>query len=376
MCWFLKCADFALISLILFPGLACQRKTYPLSIETKDGVRTVVNPEYPRDGRFIASLAEEMSCGDEGEAPDSLLNKPALFDVDGRGQIYVMDMGDIGIKVYNSRGQFLRVVGRPGQGPGEFGGPLVFLSMMAAGKLCVLDIFQRRVMMMTAEGRYLSGFLVKGDYSGVTVDDKDRIYLSRRESTVDNSKLSSETREIAFLTSIYRVDSPGHEPFLLTELLGESWAMTRGGATIGAVGGAFIIVWNISREGRLYGGYNGEYRLSAFGGDGKKELVFGRRHESITDKGFQGKVGQKKTKPVFRAIVMDETDNLWLELYQDDEAKAYLYDVFSPEGIYHKQVEISARIGKFKNGRIYSLVRSEDGYPSVRRYNMELRPRN
>jgi hypothetical protein len=231
-------------------------------------------------------------------------------------------------------------------------------------------------MMMTAEGRYLSGFLVKGDYSGVTVDDKDRIYLSRRETTVDNSKLSSETREIAFLTSIYRVDSPGHEPFLLTELLGESWAMTRGGATIGAAGGAFIIVWNISREGRLYGGYNGEYRLSAFGGDGTKELVFGRRHESIMDKGFQGKVGQKKTKPVFRAMVMDETDNLWLELYQDDEAKAYLYDVFSPEGIYHKQVEISARIGKFKNGRIYSLVRSEDGYPSVRRYNMELRPRN
>ena len=372
MGWVVKCADFALISLILLAGLACRQKTYPLSIETKDGVKTVVNPEYPRDGRFIAKLTEEMSCGDEGESPDALLNRPALFDVDVRGQIYAMDMGDICIKVYNNQGQFIRAVGRPGQGPGEFGGPLVFLSMMAEGKLCVLDIFQRRVMMMTAEGRYLSGFLVKGDYSGVAVDHKDRIYLSRRESTVDNSKLTSETREIAFLTIIYRVDSPGHEPVLLTELPGESWAMTHHGATIGAVGGAFIIVWNISREGRLYGGYNGEYRLSAFGGDGTKELVFGRRHESIMDKGFQGKVGQKKTKPVFSAIVMDETDNLWLELYQDDVAKGYLYDVFSPEGIYHKQVEISARIGKLKNGRVYGLVRSEEGYPSIRRYRMEL----
>jgi len=68
----------------------------------------------------------------------------------------------------------------------------------------------------------------------------------------------------------------------------------------------------------------------------------------------------------------DEAGNLWVELYKEDTTKEFTYDVFSPEGIYLKQVRTDQRIFQFKNGRVYSIVRPEDGYPSIKRFVMEL----
>jgi hypothetical protein len=68
----------------------------------------------------------------------------------------------------------------------------------------------------------------------------------------------------------------------------------------------------------------------------------------------------------------DEAGNLWVELYKEDTTKEFTYDVFSPEGIFLKQVRIDQRIFEFENGRVYSIVRPEDGYPSIKRFLMEL----
>jgi hypothetical protein len=78
--------------------------------------------------------------------------------------------------------------------------------------------------------------------------------------------------------------------------------------------------------------------------------------------------------PAFSNIVIDENGNLWIELIQPGNAKGFLYDVFSPDGIYSKQVSIEQRIGVFNNGKVYSLLRPEEGYPSIKRYKMELVP--
>lgn len=127
------------------------------------------------------------------------MNKPVLFDIDDQGNVYVMDIGDVSIKAYNNRGRFIRTIGRPGQGPGEFGGIMAYLRSMTRGRLCILDFFQRRVMIMRSDGRYLSGFSVKGNYSGVEVDAKDRIFLSNREHMVDVDKLTTSPRRFRIL---------------------------------------------------------------------------------------------------------------------------------------------------------------------------------
>lgn len=354
--------------------LSGQKKSYPAGTVMKDGIKTITNPEYPRDRRFIAKLTAEMSCGEETKPEMAMLNKPLDLRVDDQGRVYVMDWGDVHIKVYDSQGRFLRTIGRKGQGPGEFDVP-AFFDLMTGGKVCVLDGRQRRITILTSEGAYISGFRFDGYFRSLAIDGQDRLFLGKW-AAAEELKLSTEFREVPYITSIFRTDASGKEMVHLTDFLGEVEVMKAvGSGGIVGMGGVYMIVWAINRQGKLYGGFNEIYRLGAYGPDGKIEFAFGREFNPLKNPRYKGQPGQKKTMPAFtEKIVFDEAGNLWVELYKEDTTKEFTYDVFSPEGIYLKQVKIDQRIYKFKNGRVYSIVRPEEGYPSVKRFLMELVP--
>ncbi|MCX6563856.1 MAG: 6-bladed beta-propeller [Candidatus Aminicenantes bacterium] len=367
------------ISLLLGTALAAaavlpdRQKAYPVVTSVKDGVKTITNPDYPRDGRFSGKLIEEMSCGEEAKPEAAMLNRPLDLKVDDQGRIYVMDWGDMHVKAYDSQGRFLWTISRQGQGPGEFETPAYF-SLMTGGKVCILDGRQRRVIILTNEGQYVSGFPVDGFFRSLALDGQDRLYLAKWRAVEEIPKLSAEFREVPYLTSIFRTDATGKNLVHLTDFQGEVQVMKAmsGGGVMGG-GGLFTIVWNVNRQGTLYGGFNETYRLGAYGLDGKIEFIFGREFMPLKNPQYRGQVGQKKTMPAFaRTIVFDEDENLWLELYKDDKTKGTTYDIFSPEGIYLKQIKLDQRIFQFKNGKVYSLVRPDDGYPSIKRFRLEL----
>ncbi len=368
------CLVVCAIIIASIAALSVEQKPYPAVSEVKDGVKTVTNPDFPRDGRFTAKLTEERSCGEEGGPEAGLLNRPLELDVDAQGNVYAMDMGDVNIKVYDSQGRFLRTIGRQGQGPGEFGG-LAFFRLLSDGRLCALDTMQHRIIIFAADGRYLSGFSLEGYFRAMSVDGQDKLYLAKWGAVKAPDQLSTEFQEVPYVTSIFRTDIAGKDLVHLADFLGESMVMKgMGGGGVMSMGGLFTIVWAVSSAGKLYGGYNGDYSLGAFGPDGKRELAFGRAYTPVKNKRYRGMVGQKKTMPPLSAIVMDEDGGLWIELTQGDGAKGFLYDVFSGDGIYGKQVAIEQRIDRFKNGKIYSILRPEEGYPSIKRYKLELAP--
>ena len=360
-----------LVVLVPMTILVVGQTSYPVKTEVKDGVKTITNPDFPRDGRYVAKLTEELSCGEEAGPEAGLLNKPLRLDVDDQGNIYVMDYGDVNIKVYDAKGRYLRAIGRSGQGPGEFGGMVMF-NLMTDNRICVLDFMQNRVIIMGTDGRLVSGFPLKEFYATLAVDGRDRIFLGTHAAVKEIDKLSSDFQEIPYVTGIFRTDATGKEITHLTDLLGESMVMKASGGGVVSMGGLYAIVWAVRSDGRLYGGYNLDYSIGAFGEDGKKELAFGRDFTPVKNPRYKGMIGQKKSMPSYRSIVIDEGKNLWVELYQGEEAKGTLYDIFSPEGLYLKQVSVEQRINVFKNGKVYSLLRPEEGYPSIKRYKMEL----
>ncbi len=353
-------------------ALSGQQKSYPVVTVIKDGVKTITNPEYPRDGRFIAKLTAEMSCGEETKPEMAMLNKPLDLKVDDQGRVYVMDWGDVHIKVYDSQGRFLRTIGRKGQGPGEFDMP-AFFDLMSGGKICVLDGRQRRITILTNEGQYVSSFRFDGFFRALAIDGQDRLFLAKY-GAAEELKLSTEFREVPYITGIFRTDASGKEMVHLTDFTGEAQLMLgMNGGGITSIGSLYVIVWDVNHQGKFCGGFNETYRLGAYGPDGKIEFTFGREFTPLKNPRYKGLRGQKKTMPAFNEkIVFDEKENLWLELYKDDAIKDFTYDVFSPEGIYLKQVRADQRICQFKNGRVYSIVRPEDGYPSIKRFLMEL----
>jgi hypothetical protein len=64
-------------------------------------------------------LERKMVIG-EMDDPHYAFNRVAGIAVDGRGHLYVADAGDSRIRVYSRQGRFVRDIGKPGHGPGEF----------------------------------------------------------------------------------------------------------------------------------------------------------------------------------------------------------------------------------------------------------------
>jgi len=253
------------------------------------------------------------------------------------------------------------------------------MALLSDGRICFLDGQQRRVTVFSAEGRYQSSFPVGGDgyFRALDVDGENRLYLAKWGQQGE-PRLSSEFREVSYVTAIYRTNESGKDMVHLLDFLGENMikkAVGEGGVVM--AGGQYTIVWAADRKGRIFGGYNETYRLGAYDSSGKLEFVFGREYTGLPNPRYSGSVGQKKTLPAFtRTVVFDEEGNLWLELAKNAETKGFTYDVFSPEGVFLKQVAIDQRIRQFKGGRIYCLVESEEGFYLVKRFRMELKPQS
>lgn len=89
------------------------------------------------------SEAPPVSIGDApGERQDLFRIDDATVAPDGR--VVLLDGGDLEIRVYSARGEFLSAIGRKGAGPGEFMGPTT-MRVTEDGRLLVYDRVARRL---------------------------------------------------------------------------------------------------------------------------------------------------------------------------------------------------------------------------------------
>jgi hypothetical protein len=351
--------------------LSNQEKAYPVSTKVLNNVKVIMNPDYPRDGRFTMKLTEEVSMGAGEGQKEAILSNPIDLNVDGHGDVYVLDVGDTNIKVYDNRGRFVRAVGRKGQGPGEFGFASGF-GLTSDGRVCVLDDMSRRVTFLNKEGQYLSGFRLDGFFRDMKIDGQNRIFLAKF-AQAQELPLSTELKEVPCVTSIYRTDDSGKKFFHVEDFLGENIVQKTDGKSMLITGfSEFVIIWNVNREGKLCAGYNGDYRLTVYSPDGKKDFIFGRKFTPLKNKDYKGMAGEKSTMPAFMPFTLfDEEGNIWIEQYKEKKSEGLIYDVFSPDGIYAKQVKIDSRIYQFKGGKAYGISKSEEGFPLVKRYKIK-----
>lgn len=135
-----------------------------------------------------------------GEFGQAILKRPTGLARDPvRGRIYVADTHAHDIKVFDDDGKLLKVIGRRGEGDGEFNFPthLAF----AADKLYVTDTLNSRIQVFDADGKMIEKFgrlgLYVGDLvrpKGVAVDSTGNIYVI--ESLYDNLLVFNDTGHI------------------------------------------------------------------------------------------------------------------------------------------------------------------------------------
>jgi DNA-binding beta-propeller fold protein YncE len=101
-------------------------------------------------------FVQELMLDEKTMPKDVLFAGPGALDCDASGNVYVMDFSDNNIKQFDAAGKFLKLIGRKGQGPGEFNMPIDVV--FAKDRLVVWDMGNDRLCALT-----ISGGLIKAE---------------------------------------------------------------------------------------------------------------------------------------------------------------------------------------------------------------------
>ncbi|HEX5130979.1 MAG TPA: 6-bladed beta-propeller [Candidatus Krumholzibacteria bacterium] len=117
---------------------------------TKDGVVHVMNPAVPSDGAANLDPQELWRAGGD-EDEDVIFGVVRDIAVDDAGNVYLLDVQLNQVHVFSRDGEFLRDIGREGEGPGEFRRPSAMF-VMPDGKIAIVQMMPGKIILMNPDG--------------------------------------------------------------------------------------------------------------------------------------------------------------------------------------------------------------------------------
>lgn len=107
--------------------------------------------------RFVPEITLDDKSMPEGVFFESYLH----ISSDPEGNIYVFDYRANNIKKFDATGKFIKVIGREGQGPGEFSWP--FFGAFTKDRLIVWDMRNRRLCALHPDGEFIKAERISFD---------------------------------------------------------------------------------------------------------------------------------------------------------------------------------------------------------------------
>ena len=102
--------------------LGIQKTEWKGKIEYENGIQVIKNPMEPLYGEITFELEEDLLIEDK-DGIDFFFEWPCDLNVDSNGNIYVCDQRQHKVYIFDKLGNYLKVLGGEGQGPGEFNTP-------------------------------------------------------------------------------------------------------------------------------------------------------------------------------------------------------------------------------------------------------------
>jgi hypothetical protein len=157
------------------------------TIEEEDGVKVIKNPKEPLYGELVFDLEEDLSIGNEKD-DNYLLYKVRDIRVDNQGNIYVVDMGNHRIQIYDKDGNYLQTIGKVGQGPGDFQLPTKVQIEETTGIIYVLDMF-REIDVFDEKREYIKSLHTDFIHGMIPVNDENIFIIAWKASDYDLSSV-------------------------------------------------------------------------------------------------------------------------------------------------------------------------------------------
>jgi hypothetical protein len=342
----------------------------------KDKPVEVKNPKQPMHQGEILNLVEELRIGESSGRPESSFGQVSGIAVDGQGRIYVADEQNMNVKVFDSRGDWERTVGRPGQGPGEIGRAYdVFVN--SRGEIAVPDGQSRKLHLFSSAGTFLRSLSFGTRFPMESVpgpDDGYYVLSIGRSDEGSRFELASIDASLKPVAVLMHLDVP-RGPLRMS--LDEN-----------------IPLFTSRPDGGIVLGYpkTDEYRLESRDRRGRATEIITREFEpvripqSLLEKARSSQSAGIDVKlpthfPAFSRIMTDAEGFIFaLTPPYELENTTFTWDVFDRGGRYLAVVRLPGSITlimnhkncyQWRGGKLYAVVEDEDGYHTVKRFRAE-----
>jgi hypothetical protein len=351
------------VSLVLFfLGTVEAQKTM-----TVDGVIIVSNGKRPTPlpGQPTSlTLTEELTVG-LSENPDENFSEVSYLVVDGEGKIFGLDIKEQKIKVFDKNGEFLRAIGKQGQGPGEFG-LVAGIQLTGDNLLMVEDNAHRRLVLFKPTGEFVK-YISLADKLGLVslLLDEQGNYLGREIVFSDNNEkmffvAKKFDQDLKLLFTFDKIEAPIPGPNTKTNYM------------------EMMSFYQFGPAGNIYYGRNKNYDIKVYSPEGKHirtiEKEYDRtkltqedideRHAGTPDKSYMEQFEFPEYYPPFQSFRLDEQGR-----FTKGKAKGeYVVDVFDAEGRFIAQFITKSDLKLVKKNKAYGVEKTADGFVVVKRY--------
>ena len=257
----------------------------------RDGVPVVLNPTNPIESPITLSPKELWQiAGDEEE--EYFFGVLIQVASDSDGNLYLLDSQLNQVMVFSPEGEYLRAIGREGEGPGEFQRPSD-LFVTGDGNIAVLQRMPGKIVVLTPEGEPL------GNYPVPEPDDGGMQMLSGGRLAGDHVVLNVNQfarRETGFdtIASLIAVDDEGN---LTATYFTRRDARDFANMVFDEKKMMGALVWNVGMNGSVFTSDDFDaYRIQVWNPDGTVERVIEREyaHRERSEKEI------KRSTPVVR----------------------------------------------------------------------------
>lgn len=166
-----KRSCFFLPVLLLAGSVFIQGVNQPIKHLRDEGIGLL-----PGSNDVRVAVKEIMSIGVEDGDPNYLFAKPTNVVVDGKGNIYIIEMFQKIVRKYDKTGKFLATIGRDGGGPGEYKMPSV-AAVDSKDNFYIFDFTAMRVSIFGPGGSFERSFVPGFLAGGICVTAKGEIIL-------------------------------------------------------------------------------------------------------------------------------------------------------------------------------------------------------
>jgi len=375
------------ISLISFLIMSCteekatKKAGWKGEVELKNGTKIIKNPSEPVYGEILLELEEELRIGREDD-DNYLFYDPRNICVDEQRNIYILERGNHRIQKFDKDGNYLRTIGKEGQGPGEFERPY---SLVLDKKNNIYVSDRRKIHFFNPRGEFEKTISLSDQVNNFFVSSEGNIFglMTQRlekERTRLIVKMNSEGKILKNIVQLAEVNQVMRKSGNVTSTFSITHDYN------------YSLYFTFSDSNQIYYGDSSEYSFSRINLVGEVELII-KKDESYQpisqkekDKIFEGlselikqwpkgvveeAVQFPAHRPFFNRVLIDDKGRIYIKKVKPvlDETEGLEFDVFSPEGYYLYKTILPFSPEIIKNGYFYDLYNSEEtGEVTIKRY--------